>query len=653
MEEIKDFISENLNIELLRCDDTSIEQGKTEKLIRHFYGDMHFGEFAGSLDKTHSSFFLSPIAAKELVEPLKLSCNNVLFITMQANPFKRTGGLGKVAYEYCREQKNFVNDIRIFMPKYKSVEPTIQNTAFVEEYCFTYHRKELKNYICKIEKYICSGIVYYLMSMCDETKKYLDFEDPQNEGENIALFCDALLKVGLKAIDFVPNILHCNDWQTGLIPFLKRAKYSVKYKDLKTAYTIHCYTFKGVFPKKEIFDILELDDNTLQAIAKSKDKIDVSKLNLLSKEEYDQILMMEPSMISYTKAGIYFADVVSTVSVGYAQELMSYPDFKGIHVVGIRNGIASEARPIQMTNGEYWTCNPNSYDDFWNFKRENKKDLQNMLGFEISNNLMICIVSRLSLEKGMETLKNLLPYLVKMPVQIVICGDDAEPLTKPYGTFFGKYAEMYSKSIAYKPYTEQLEYKIYAGADILLMPSLAESCGTAQMQAMRYGILPVVSMLSAIRDTVVDYRYIANRPLDKGIGFFSFRDNPDAFFEVLQNVVNFYFERNDEWHYTAREICAKTDFSWKNGPLAAYVDMYNGLTAKLGQTLINYLLDISKIHYFNLPSVRFSPKDKEREMQLELEAIEKSADAYSCDTKYKDKAKNEIREHYWNEYGIC
>lgn len=201
---------------------------------------------------------------------------------------------------------------------------------------------------------------------------------------------------------------------------------------------------------------------------------------------------------------------------------------------------------------------------------------------------IICMVSRLSVVKGIEVVKNIAKEILSIPAQLVIIGDDDAAGSntgiagRPYGNFFGMMENENPGMVAYRRFSEELEYQTYAGSDILLMPSLSEACGTTQMNAMRYGVVPIVSMISAFHDTVLDFkdrnRKEDSRYWDKGIGFYAYKDDCWVLLEVIKKAVEIYqdAEHTGEWNKIAQD-CAKVNFGWKNKSIKEYLNLYNCL----------------------------------------------------------------------------
>lgn len=573
----KDYIQSELNLELCRCDDVSVDQSALREIITEIYGERHYGEFSGALENTFCSYFINDMALDEIQRFLKVHVNNILYITAQAKPFLKTGGLGEVAYVLCKELKDFVNDVRIMMPKYGGSRTDGDCYGIEKErFGFDYRgsNESDRDIFCEFEEREYDGLTYYLLDI----EGYFDQKnsfDSKNNGRVVTLFCDAIMQ-GLNTINYVPSVLHCNDWQTALIPFLRKTKYNYYRPEMKVIYTIHFYGYKGIFNKKRVLEYAGLSEENCRLCISCSGRCPMKKIELLSDEDLNK-LNATPSQMSCMKAGIEFADVVTTVSKGYAGEIQRYPDFANVKVVGIRNGISNRRYEFSKESGFVDIGSRN----FLAAKRKNKDRLQKKLGLETDFHIpVICMVSRLNVVKGMEVVKNIIEEILELPAQMVIIGDDDKGTQ--YADQFREKEKEFSGKFAYRGFSEELEYQTYAGSDILLMPSLSEACGTTQINAMRYGVVPIVSTLEAFHDTVIDFkdRYLKGQPeyWGKGIGFYAYKDDCWVFLEVIKKAVEIYRNGDctDTWNEIA-EDCSKVDFSWKNGSIREYLELYNGL----------------------------------------------------------------------------
>lgn len=564
----KEYIQWCLGTKLSRYDHMNAKQDQIGPVVQEIYGEKHYGEFDGTLEKTLCSYYIPLEAQNDLEILLPIKSNNILFISAQAKPFYKTGGLGEVAYGFCQSIKSYVNDIRILIPH----QPGADQGVFLDKFSFIYE-SPTSSLECEIEKRRYNNLIFYLLSIKDEDGKAFSFRQEDSMGRDFSLFCDAFLRSGLNSIDYVPSHLHCNDWQTALIPFLLKTKYKDYRPDLKVIYTIHFYGYKGIFPKKKIFSWLGLDKESCRLCITCQENCLLDKTDLLTKEDQGKLVQTPPSLLSCMKAGIEFADAVTTVSRGYAEEIQKYPDFSNVKVIGIRNGI------YPPENSKTFKI-PSDFNKLKEYKADRKKQLQSKTGLELQPHTpLVCMVTRLAIEKGIDMVKVMIPYILEMNAQMIIVGDDSDKENRPYANFFKKMEEKNKGAFVYREFDEELEFETYAASDILLMPSLSEACGTTQINAMQFGVVPVVSMLPSFYDTVLDYRYKEERKTkhwDKGLGFYAYKDDCWVFLEVLKEVIKIYSTQPEEWENLCC-TCSSTDFSWKNGPLYEYAKLYDSL----------------------------------------------------------------------------
>lgn len=579
----KEYIQSALDLKLCRCDDLSADQSVLKSIVREVYGKEKYESMDGTLERTFCSYFVNDEAVQDIKQFLNIHVNNILFITTQAKPFLKTGGMGEVAYALCKTLKDFVNDIRIMMPRYPESMGFCNDGGSKQkkkwEFDYWGNENTVGNLHCEMIKKEYDGLVYYLLDM-GELFNEGNLSDVRNEGKLFAVFCDAVIGKGLHTIDYTPSILHCNDWQTALIPMLKKTKYHYYLPELKVVYTIHFYGYKGVFQKEDILEYVGLKSEKCRLCISCDSDCPFDNMNFLSREDAGR-LGIRPSRMSFMKTGIKFADMVTTVSKGYAKELQRHPDFADIRVTGIRNGISQREYRFAESSG---FCEINS-NHFHELKKKNKDNLQKKMGLERNSSIpLICIVSRLTADKGMDVIKSIIKEIMEIPAQLVIIGDDNDKLIHPYESFFRLVeGETENKGrFAYRNYSEELEYETYAGADMVLMPSLKETCGTTQMNAMQYGVVPIVSMIDSFNDTVLDFKDRDKREelpyRDKGTGFYAYKGDCWVLLEVIKKAVTIYRNKDGKgvWDEIVQD-CMKADFGWRNKSIKEYLMLYNTL----------------------------------------------------------------------------
>lgn len=372
--------------------------------------------------------------------------------------------------------------------------------------------------------------------------------------EKFAYFSKAVLEA-LPVIGFQPDVIHCHDWQTGLIPVHLKVDYAQNdfYKNMKAVMTIHNLKFQGRWIMSEIKDVTGLGDEYFTA----------DKLELYGDA-------------SFLKGGLVYADAITTVSDTYAQEIRT--PYYGEGLDGLLNARANDLRGI--VNGiDYEDYNPETdpkipvnynKEDFRKNKIKNKKALQKELGLKPGNDkFLIGIVSRLTDQKGFDLIDRVMDELcADENVEIVVLGTGEERYENMFRHFAWKYEGRVAANIFY---SEALSHKIYAACDAFLMPSAFEPCGLSQLMSLRYGTLPIVRETGGLKDTVEPY----NEYEKTGTGF-SFRNyNAHEMLNTVRYAQHIYQDKKREWNKMI-ERAMSADFSWKTSA-RKYEEMYDWL----------------------------------------------------------------------------
>ena len=476
----------------------------------------------------------------------------ILFVASEGVPFIKTGGLADVigSLPKCIDKRYY--DVRVVLPKYTCMKEEMkQKLQYVTHFYMDFHWKQ--EYVGVLSAEV-EGITYYFVDnefFFNGFKPYSD--NALFEIEKYAFFCKAVLSI-LPVIDFRPDLIHCHDWQTGLIPVYLKERFAGGdfYRNIKTVMTIHNLKFQGKSSVKEVKEITGLSDYFF-----APDKLEAYKdANLL-------------------KGGLVYADAITTVSETYAEEIKT--DFYGEGLNGLLNARAHDLRGI--VNGiDYDDFNPET-DKFIpfpynanNFRKEkvkNKRALQEELGLERDDKtMMIGIVSRLTGQKGFDLIAYVMDELCRDNVQLVVLGTGEEQYENMFRHFDWKYNNKVSANIYY---SEALSHKIYAGCDAFLMPSLFEPCGLSQLMSLRYGTLPIVRETGGLKDTVQPY----NEYEGTGTGF-SFKNyNAHEMLRTIRYAEQIYYDRKREWNKMVDRAMA-VDFSWKVSA-NKYQEMYDWL----------------------------------------------------------------------------
>lgn len=404
----------------------------------------------------------------------------VLFASSEAYPFAMSGGLADVAGALPKAlRKRFVG-CRVIMPLYGSISDEMrQKMTFI---CNITVPVAWRRQYCGVFEAHIDGVIYYLIDNQYYFKRdglYGHYDD----AERFAFFSRAVLEV-IPHIGFTPDIIHCNDWQTALIPLYLNAFYrhDELYRSIKTVFTIHNIQYQGKYGHELTGDVLGLPEECASLL------------------DYD-------NCINFMKGAIQCADKITTVSPTYSKEILNPYFSHGLDgilkqftykLTGIVNGIDTEVYNPETDPLIYKSFGLSNIAD----KAYNKKMLQKELVLPQEPNIpIIGIVTRLVKHKGIDLVKHVFEELLKADIQFAILGSGEWE----FETFFHEMAEKYPNKVGLKlGFNPQLAHRIYAGADIFLMPSQSEPCGLAQMVALRYGTVPIVRETGGLNDTIRD-----------------------------------------------------------------------------------------------------------------------------------------------------
>ena len=475
----------------------------------------------------------------------------VLFIASECVPFIKTGGLADVvgSLPKCFDKKYF--DVRVVLPKYMCMKEEYKSR--LEYITHFYMDLGWRSQYVGVLGMNYEGIQYYFI----DNEFY--FAGPRPYGniyediEKFAFFSKAALSI-LPDVDFRPDIIHCHDWQTGLVPVFLKDQFSDNefYRGIKSVMTIHNLKFQGVWDVKTVKDITGLSDYYF-----APDKLEAYK------------------DANFLKGGMVFADAITTVSNTYAEEIKT--PFYGEKLDGLMNARANCLSGI--VNGiDYEDYNPltdNKIErnyDVSNFRKEkikNKIALQKELGLEENQKtMMIGVVSRLTDQKGFDLVAYVMDELCQDAVQIVVLGTGEEQYENMFRHFAWKYPGKVSANIYY---SEAMSHKIYASCDAFLMPSLFEPCGLSQLMSLRYGTVPIVRETGGLKDTVEPY----NEYEKTGTGFSFMNYNAHEMLATVRYAEQIYYDKKRDWNKIVERAMNK-DFSWKNSA-KQYEELYEGM----------------------------------------------------------------------------
>lgn len=471
----------------------------------------------------------------------------ILFVAAEALPYVKTGGLGDVAAALPKALVKEGYDVRVVLPLYFNIPDKFRTTMQYLGCCYV--SLAWRYQYCGVFTQKYDGVTYYFLDNEYYFKRnglYGHYDD----AERFAFFSKAALEA-LPIMDFTPDIIHCHDWHTGLTPVYLDVYYrNVPYcKNARTVFTIHNIQFQGKYGNEICDDILGLP-----ADKKS--------------------LVQYQNCVNFMKGAIECSNKVTTVSPTYANEILnSYYSFGLQDILGARkyklsgiiNGIDVDTNNPATDKALFKNYDKDTVAD----KAANKKGLQQMLNLDQNPNVpIIGMVTRLTEQKGMELIANVFEEILSKGVQMVVLGSGDwkyESLLKDMQKRFP------DKLRAVLGFSGDLASKIYAGADIFLMPSKFEPCGLSQMISMRYGTIPIVRETGGLKDTVVPY----NGATKEGTGFTFYSYNAHDMLYAIERAVGLYYDYKEDWKQLVQNAMSQ-DFSWNN-ICKQYIALYENL----------------------------------------------------------------------------
>ncbi len=472
----------------------------------------------------------------------------VLMVTSEANPFAKTGGLADVLGSLPGALNKQGVDARVIMPKYGTISPSLRERIQHKE--TIYVKISWMNQFCGIEQTECNGVTYYFIDNEHYFKRdgIYGFDD---EAERFAFFCRAVLEA-ISHLDFIPDILRCNDWQTGMIPVLLEAQYRKRYiyENISTMFTIHNLRYQGEFSIPSFKNLFGLGNEYF-----TSDKL----------EFYGNA--------SFLKGGLIYSHILTTVSNSYAEEIQD--PFFGEGMDGLLRARRHSLHGI--VNGiDYNEYNPQS-DPFiaYNYNLEaledkvkNKLALQEELNMPVNGDIpAIGLISRLVDQKGLDLIARVLDDIIGEDLQLYILGTGEHKYERMFQDAAYRYPGKVSANIRFD---NGLAHKIYAASDLFLMPSLFEPCGLGQLISLRYGTLPIVRETGGLKDTVLSY----NEDTGEGNGFSFTNYNAHDMLFTIKRALQVY-KYKDLWS-KLQETAIVGDYSWQYSA-KKYIDLYSTL----------------------------------------------------------------------------
>lgn len=463
----------------------------------------------------------------------------VLFAASEAHPFIKTGGLGDVMGALPQSLTELGVEARVVIPKYKNIKDELkQNLQFIKWFTVPVG---WRNQYCGVFQYKYKDVVYYFI----DNEYYFNRDGLYgyyDDGERFAFFNRAVLEF-IKEIDWKPDIINCNDWQTGMVPVLLNLEYKNNefYSNMKTVFSIHNLLFKGSFvpnvlPELFGYDYMPLTNGSVE-------------LN---------------GSVSFLKGGINYSDQITTVSNTYAEEIKTQQYGEGLDgllrcksdfLKGIVNGIDYEEFDPEKDNLIFKNFTWDSISD----KAENKLSLQKELGLpQRAETPMIGLISRLTHQKGCDLIVSIIDRLLQKDIQFVVLGTGDYWYEETFKNLQYRYPDKVSANIKFD---NSLAHKIYAATDMFLMPSLFEPCGLGQLIALRYGSIPIVRETGGLKDTISPYNKYTG--IGNGFGFKNFNSN--ELMQIIEYALTIYDDK-DAWNNIIRQAM-DSDNSWEKSAM--------------------------------------------------------------------------------------
>ena len=497
----------------------------------------------------------APPAEEPAVEVFSdLPRRSVAFIGSECHPFVKTGGLGDVMYALPRELVRLNCDVRVILPRYACIPQKYQEKMVYRGEFYMDLGKTGRQYYVGIMEYVCDGVVYDFI----DNQEFFSSGNPYiNLVDDIPKYCffSKAALAALNYMDWIPDIVHCHDWQAALVPvYLRTLFQDSPVGKAKSILTIHNLRFQGIYniPTIQYWSGLPGEVFNMGAL----------------KEGYEDANML--------KGGLAYADRITTVSGTYAQEIQTSE--YGEHLEGHLRYHNYKLRGI--VNGiDYGMWNPETdpalavnygLGNVLEHKMENKLALQKELGLEQDEGKFVLgLISRLTNQKGLDLVSAVIPQVLDGNTQIVVLGTG----DKVYEDTFRGYEDAYKGTFsACIQYDESRAHRIYAGADALLVPSRFEPCGLTQLNAMHYGTLPIVRETGGLKDTVEPYNTFSG----EGNGFTFDRYESGLLLDAINRAKTLYFTNRYHWDEVVQRDMAK-DVSWENSA-KQYKDLYLELT---------------------------------------------------------------------------
>lgn len=475
----------------------------------------------------------------------------ILYVAAECVPFIKTGGLADVVGTLPKTFPKEEADVRVVIPNYACIKPEWKAkmkdvTSFIMDLSW-------RNQYVGIKTLQYEGITFYFIDNEFYFAGSAPYSTMEGDIEKFCYFSKAALAI-CQVLDFKPDIIHCHDWQAGLLPVYLKTQFAANpfYRDIKTVITIHNLQYQGMTAIDRLKDLSGLPNEVFTA-----DKL----------ECYGGANML--------KGGLTYADEITTVSDSYAQEVQM--PYYGEKLDGLLR--ARKDNLTGIVNGiDYGIYNPMTdpmilhhygVEDRKEGKTANKLALQKRLGLPENPEIFtIGVISRLADQKGFDLFDYVMDDICKEDVQFILLGSGEPRYENMFRYYAGKYQERVAVTIGYD---DSLSKMIYAGCDAILMPSRFEPCGLCQLMALRYGTVPIVRETGGLRDTVESYNEVEHT----GTGFSFANYNAHDMLNAIERAKKVYYENKEDWDDMVERGMEK-DFSWDRS-----ADIYMNLYKKM------------------------------------------------------------------------
>ncbi len=488
----------------------------------------------------------------------------ILFATSEVVPFIKTGGLADVSSALTQKLQEMGHFVRIIVPKYGAIDERkfkihevvrlkdLKINIGDKEVIFSLRSSFLIGPKTRVQIYFLDNPEYFGSRHSLYTDPLTGEDYPDND-ERFILLARAVFEL-INKLGWTPDIIHCNDWQTGLIPAYLKSTYKKNplFSSIKTLFTVHNLSFQGIFPKT--------------TFAKTE----------LPKELDSEKGILHKGKINFLKSGLLYSDMINTVSETYAKEIYQNKEMgfglediltkRKKDLFGVINGIDET-----IWNPEVDTKIPHRYSSKnIEMKKESKKALAHNFNFTYKEDTpVIGMIARLYDNKGMDILEKAFPELMKLNLHLILLGTGE----KKYHKFFMNAGSKYhNKFSCYIGFDDELAHLIEAGSDMFLMPSKYEPCGLNQMYSLMYGTVPIVRKTGGLADTVQAY----NQKNKTGNGFVFEKYSAKDMLAEIKNALKIFSTDQETWQTIMRNGM-KSNFTWLNSS-KKYVDFYKKLT---------------------------------------------------------------------------